>query len=64
MTTSSMPGRNLASEDLAKAASVSGHYVPYVKRELRRRRLYALAYVGLALLAAVTAVVVVIALQR
>lgn len=64
MTTNSMPGRNLASAHPSKAANVSGHYEPYVKRELRRRRLHAMAYVGLALLAAVTAVVVVMALQR
>jgi hypothetical protein len=35
--------------------------VPYVKRALRR---HAMAYVGMVLLAAVTAVVVVMALQR
>lgn len=64
MTTKSMPERNLASTHLQKAASVSGQYVPYVKHELRRRRFHAMALVGLALLAAVTAVVVVLALQH
>ncbi|CAH0292778.1 hypothetical protein SRABI26_04283 [Arthrobacter sp. Bi26] len=34
------------------------------KRETRRKRLHALAYVGLAVLATATAVVVVLALQR
>jgi hypothetical protein len=34
------------------------------KRELRRRRLQLLAYVGLAALAAATAVVVILALRR
>lgn len=39
-------------------------YVRDTKRELRRRRLQMLAYVGLAALAAVTMAVVVMALQR
>jgi hypothetical protein len=43
---------------------MSGLYVRDAKRELRRRRRQTLAYIGLALLAAVTAVVVVIALTR
>ncbi len=40
------------------------YYARDAKREFRRRRLQALAYVGLAALAAVTVVVVVLALQR
>jgi hypothetical protein len=43
---------------------MSGLYVRDAKRELRRRRVQVLAYVGVALLAAATAVVVVIALAR
>jgi hypothetical protein len=43
---------------------MSGLYVRDAKRELRRRRRQTLAYIGLALLAAVTAVVVVMALMR
>jgi hypothetical protein len=39
-------------------------YARDAKRELRRRRLQVLAYVGLALLAAATAVVVAMALMR
>jgi hypothetical protein len=42
----------------------SGYYARDAKREFRRRRLQMLAYVGLALLAAGTAVVVVMALAR
>jgi hypothetical protein len=40
------------------------YYAREAKRDLRRRRLQMLAYVGLALLAAATAVVVVTALGR
>jgi hypothetical protein len=40
------------------------YYARDAKRELRRRRLQVLAYVGLALLAAATAVVVGMALVR
>jgi hypothetical protein len=43
---------------------MSGLYMRDAKRELRRRRLQTLAYIGLALLAVVTAVVVVMALTR
>jgi hypothetical protein len=40
------------------------YYERYAKRDRRRRQLQVLAYVGLSLLAAVTAVVVVMALAR
>jgi hypothetical protein len=43
---------------------MGGHYARDAKREFRRRRLRVLAYIGLALLAAATAVVVVMALAR
>ncbi|MGO4803920.1 hypothetical protein AB4089_02205 [Arthrobacter sp. 2MCAF15] len=41
-----------------------GYYAKDSKREARRKRLHALAYVGLAVLAIATAAVVVLALQR
>jgi hypothetical protein len=44
--------------------NMAGHYARDAKREFRRRRLQVLAYAGLALLAAATAVVVVMALVR
>jgi hypothetical protein len=43
---------------------MGGYYARDAKREFRNRRLRALAYVGLALLAAATAVVVGMALGR
>jgi hypothetical protein len=43
---------------------MGGYYARHAQREFRRRRLRVLAYVGLALLATVTAVVVMMALQR
>jgi hypothetical protein len=44
--------------------NMAGHYARDAKREVRRRRRRVLAYVGLALLAAATAVVVAMALVR
>jgi hypothetical protein len=44
--------------------SIGGYYARDAKREIRRRRIQVLAYVGLSLLAIVTAVVVVMALAR
>jgi hypothetical protein len=43
---------------------VGEYYARDAKRELRRRRLRVLAYMGLALLAAATAIVVAMALLR
>lgn len=50
--------------DPAMGANMGGYYAKDSKREFRRRRLQALAYVGLAVLAIATVVVVVLALQR
>jgi hypothetical protein len=44
--------------------NMAGYYARDAKREVRRRRRRVLAYVGLALLAAATAVVVAMALVR
>jgi hypothetical protein len=45
-------------------ANMGEYYARDAKRDFRRRRLQMLAYVGLALLAAATAVVVAVALGR
>ena len=44
--------------------AAGGYYAGDTKREFRRRRLKAVSYAGLAVLAVVTVAVVVLALQR
>jgi hypothetical protein len=49
---------------LGMGTDVGGYYARDAKREFRRRRFQVLAYLGLVLLAAATAVVVAMALVR